>query len=108
MFLSWCTYYIVLLFYVVATVSLAIQNGLLCLSSIAMALMFYYEWNVCLNVAVFSILTVVVIILASGANLATVANTISIEKDWIVVIADENKDTLAGNYIIIRAKFIST
>ena len=62
-----------------------------------MALIFYFNWNVCLNVVLFSILTIVIILLASGANLATVANTISIEKDWIVVIADGNKDTLAGN-----------
>ena len=80
--------------------SLVIQNGLLSLSSIGMALMFYFEWNVCLNPVVFSILTVFVILLASGANLATVANTISIEKDWIVVIADGNKDILAGTYTI--------
>lgn len=80
--------------------SLIIQNGLLSLSSVAMALMFYFDWNVCLNVKIFSALTVVVIVLVSGANLATVANTISIEKDWVVVIADGNKDTLAGNLLL--------
>ncbi len=64
-----------------------------------MALMFFFQWNVCLNVVVFGILAVVVIVFASGANLATVANTISIEKDWIVVIADGNEDTLAGNLL---------
>ena len=83
-------------FSTVAALSLIIQNGLLSFSSVAMALMFYFQWNVCLNVVLFGILVVVVILLTSGANLATVANTISIEKDWIVVIADGNKDTLAG------------
>ena len=76
--------------------SLLVQNGFLAVCSIALAMMFYYNLNVCLNVLMFGILSVVVILLASGANLATVANTISIEKDWIVVLADGNKDTLAG------------
>ncbi len=73
-----------------------IQNGLLVISSVVMAVMFYFDLNVCSNVLVFCLLTVVIILLTSGANLATVANTISIEKDWIVVIADGNEDTLAG------------
>lgn len=79
-----------------AATSLVVQNGLLSLSSVGMALMFHFNWSVCLNVVVFSVLTVCIILLASGANLATVANTISIEKDWVVVIADGNIDTLAG------------
>ena len=60
--------------------------------------MFWFNWTVCLNVVVFSVLTVFIVILASGANLATVANTISIEKDWVVVIADGNVDTLASKW----------
>jgi hypothetical protein len=80
----------------VAATSLLVQNGLLSLASIGMALMFWFNWTVCLNVVVFGVLTVFIIILTSGANLATVANTISIEKDWIVVIADGNVDALAG------------
>ena len=67
-----------------------------------MALMFYFRWNVCLNVLLFGILAAGVIILTSGANLATVANTISIEKDWIVIIADGNKDNLAGKQILCK------
>ena len=76
--------------------TLIIQNGLLSLASVVMALMFFYDWTVCHSMVIFSVTTVCIILLASGANLATVANTISIEKDWIVVIADGNKDTLAG------------
>lgn len=79
-----------------AIVSLLIQNGLLCLSAVAMALMFKFDWTACHNLVVFGILSVVAILFASGANLATVANTISIEKDWVVIIADGNEDTLAG------------
>lgn len=84
----------------VAIISLLVQNGLLCLSAIAMALMFKFDWTACHDVVAFTVLSVVAILFASGANLATVANTISIEKDWIVVIADGNDDTLAGNLAI--------
>lgn len=76
--------------------SLLIQNSLVALCAVMLALMFSQGWDVCQNVAVFSCLTVVVTLLGSGSMLATVANTISIEKDWVVVLADGNKDTLAG------------
>ena len=82
--------------FVVAMTSLIIQNGLLSLASVVMALMFYFDWNVCLKLTIFSVLSGTIILLASGANLATVANTIAIEKDWVVVIADGNEDSLAG------------
>lgn len=88
------------IFFTVATMTLIVQNGLLSLASVGMALMFHFNWNVCLDVVVFSVLTVCIILLASGANLATVANTISIEKDWVVVIADQNVDTLAGTDVV--------
>lgn len=81
----------------VVITSLVFQNGLLFLSSVVMALMFHFEWNVCLNVVIFSVLAAVVILLAAGANLAAVVSTISIEKDWITVVADGNMDALAGN-----------
>ena len=80
----------------VAWMSLLIQNSLVALCAVTLALMFSQGWDVCQNVAVFSCLTVVVTLLGSGSMLATVANTISIEKDWVVVLADGNKDTLAG------------
>ena len=52
----------------------------------------------CNNIVVFASLIPLVIVLGAGANLATIANTISIEKDWIVVLADKQKDTLAGEW----------
>lgn len=60
--------------------------------------MFGLDLGICSDVplSVFIVLAILVIFLGSGANLATVANTIAIEKDWIVVIADKNEDTLAG------------
>ena len=47
----------------------------------------------------FSLASGLVIFLGSAANLATVANTIAIERDWVVVIADKNKDTLASKLL---------
>ena len=66
--------------------------------------MFGLDLSICSDVPlpVFIILSILVIFLGSGANLATVANTIAIEKDWIVVIADKNKDTLAGKSVMQR------
>lgn len=84
----------------VVSVSLLVQNSLVALCSVAIALMFALDWNVCQHVVIFACLTPLVIIFGSGANLATVANTISIEKDWIVVIADKNENTLASELCI--------
>ena len=58
--------------------------------------MFGLDWGVCDNPVIFGSLIPLVVLLGAGANLATIANTISIEKDWIVVIADKQEDTLAG------------
>ena len=55
----------------------------------------------CQNIVAFGCLIPLVIVFGSGANLATVANTISIEKDWVVVIADKNENTLAGEQILV-------
>ena len=82
----------------VASVSLLIQNTLLLLCAVVLALMFQLDLGACSDTptALFAVLCTLVILLGAGANLATVANTISIEKDWIVVIADKNEKTLAG------------
>ena len=39
---------------------------------------------------------VLVILSGSISNLATVTNTIAIEKDWVVVIADNDSSVLAS------------
>ena len=79
-------------------VSLLVQNGLVCLCAVGLAVMFGLDLGICDNpsLSLFICLSALVIFLGATANLATVANTIAIEKDWIVVIADKNKDTLAG------------
>ncbi len=86
----------------VVWVSLIVQNGLVALCSLVLALMFNFDWNVCQNVAVFSSLVTFVILLAAAAKLATVTNTISIERDWVVVVADGHENTLASKMIMLR------
>ena len=82
----------------VVWVSLLVQNGLVCLCAVGLAFMFGLNLGICDNpsLPLFIFLSALVIFLGATANLATVANTIAIEKDWIVVIADKNKHTLAG------------
>ena len=71
------------------------------LCSVAIALLLQEDWGVCQNIVAFGCLIPLVIVFGSGANLATVANTISIEKDWVVVIADKNENTLAGEQFLV-------
>ena len=54
--------------------------------------------DVCSHRLYFGIFMVAVILLVTISYLATVANTISIEKDWVVVIADKNTNTLASEF----------
>lgn len=77
--------------------SLFIQNCLVSLCSVVLALAFSFdEVSVCGgNPLYFSLTVVGVVILGSAGNLATLANTISIERDWIVAIAENNKSTLS-------------
>ena len=78
-------------------VTLLVQNGFVFFSTVLFSLMFYYQWDVCGHTVIFGSLMVLVILSGSISNLATVANTISVEKDWVVVIADDNSKTLAGS-----------
>ena len=79
-------------------VSLLVQNSLVLANATLFALMFYYSWDVCGHQLVFGLLMVGVVLLGSLAQLATVANTISVERDWVVVIADGNSCVLAGGF----------
>ena len=84
----------------VAGASLIVQNSLVAICSVALAVAFHDRFSIsyCNDVRWFFLVTCVVIITGSLANLATVANTISIERDWVVVIADKNKNTLASKH----------
>ena len=73
-----------------------VQNSLVAMNATLLSIMFYYSLTVCNNVLLFGVLVVGVIIFGALANLATVANTIAVERDWVVVVADKNSATLAG------------
>ncbi len=77
--------------------SLIVQNTLVAINTILLSIMFYYSLTVCNNVVLFGISVVGVVLLGALANLATVANTIAVERDWVVVIADKNSSILASN-----------
>ena len=74
------------------------QNSLVAACSVVLAIAFHNNFNIsyCKDVGQFFLVACVVVVMGTVANLATVANTISIERDWVVVIADKNKNTLAS------------
>ena len=84
-------------------VTLLSQNTLLVVGAIVLSLMFLFQWNICSGtVVVFAGLSAIVIVVASLSNLATVANIISIEKDWVVVIAGKDENALAGKHACLK------
>lgn len=83
--------------------SLLVQNSLVPINAVLFALMFYYSWDVCSAKLFFWLMMIGVLSLGSVSQLATVASTISIERDWIVVLADGDSNTLAGMYKIMVA-----
>jgi len=67
------------------------------LCAVVFGLAFHFDFSRCDGaIGMFILVSCLVIFFGSSANLATVANTIAIERDWVVVIADNNKDTLAS------------
>ena len=52
---------------------------------------------------IFLILAVVLVLLAIIARLSSLGTTIAIERDWVVVIAKENKSMLAGKMSLIQS-----
>ncbi|KAM9307671.1 ferroportin-like [Gastrophryne carolinensis] len=88
----------------VAHASLFIQNSSVTACCIVLMLVFSYKneieqiWHGWLTVFCYG----VVIILADLANLASTALTITIQKDWIVVITGNNRSQLAGMNATVR------
>ena len=72
-------------------------------NAVLLSFMFYYSLTVCDSLILFGILMVGVVLLGALGNLATVGNTIAVERDWVVVIADKNSATLASKnvYMIV-------
>ncbi|XP_064410152.1 solute carrier family 40 member 1 [Latimeria chalumnae] len=87
-----------------AHASLFIQNSSVTVCSIVLMLIFSYKhwieqmWDGWLTVAFYT----GVIILADVANLASTALTITIQRDWIVVITGDNRGQLAGMNATVR------
>lgn len=77
-------------------ISLLVQNVLVLLCAVVLAVAFVLHVSACEGLLPFALTVVAVIILGSSANLATVANTIAVERDWVVVIADKNESSLGG------------
>uniref|UniRef100_A0AAY4C3J5 Solute carrier family 40 member n=1 Tax=Denticeps clupeoides TaxID=299321 RepID=A0AAY4C3J5_9TELE len=88
----------------VAHASLFIQNISVTVCSIVFMLVFSYKkqieqiWDGWLTVVCYT----VVIVLADVANLASTALTITIQRDWIVVITGYNRGHLAGMNATMR------
>ncbi|XP_066441521.1 solute carrier family 40 member 1-like [Eleutherodactylus coqui] len=88
----------------VAHASLFIQNSSVTACCVVLMLVFSYKneieqiWHGWLTVICYG----VVIILADLANLASTALTITIQKDWIVVITGDNRSQLAGMNATVR------
>ncbi|XP_044862257.1 solute carrier family 40 member 1-like isoform X1 [Mauremys mutica] len=88
----------------VAHASLFIQNSSVTACCVVLMLVFSYKteieqmWHGWFTVFCYA----VVIILADLANLASTALTITIQKDWIVVITGDNRGQLAGMNAAIR------
>uniref|UniRef100_A0A452HHK2 Solute carrier family 40 member n=1 Tax=Gopherus agassizii TaxID=38772 RepID=A0A452HHK2_9SAUR len=90
----------------VAHASLFIQNSSVTACCVVLMLVFSYKseieqmWHGWFTVSVFCY--AMVIILADLANLASTALTITVQKDWIVVITGDNRGQLAGMNAAIR------
>ncbi|XP_050795664.1 solute carrier family 40 member 1-like [Gopherus flavomarginatus] len=88
----------------VAHASLFIQNSSVTACCVVLMLVFSYKseieqmWHGWFTVFCYA----VVIILADLANLASTALTITVQKDWIVVITGDNRGQLAGMNAAIR------
>ncbi|KAH9496913.1 hypothetical protein Btru_010169 [Bulinus truncatus] len=92
-----------------ARLSIVLQNVLviLCAAVIYSFLMFKEEL---LDIGEWTryVAYALIIVLASAANLASIANTIAVEKDWIVEICDRNEEKLATMTATMRAIDLST
>ena len=80
-------------------VTLISQNLFVMVSAIVMSLLFELHWSICENFVMFAALIPLIMLFGSGGFLATTANLIALEKDWVVVVSDKNEDTLASEFI---------
>eukprot|EP00794_Sanderia_malayensis_P003608 gene3608-4118_t len=76
----------------VVRVSLLVQNLLVCASALVILAILFRKPG---HPALLKVCEASIIILGSLANLASQANTIAVERDWVVVVSDDDKNLLA-------------
>jgi hypothetical protein len=81
---------------------LAIQNLVASLCCALLAAFFWFDDTSSWPALLLDALPVVAILLAVIANLASVGYQIAVEKDWIVVISDNDNDVLAKMNSVFR------
>ena len=82
------------MFYVVAQVSLVIQNVAVIICGVLLLIMLELEQPI--QHPFVTILEAHIIIVGSIADLSSVGTKIAVEKDWVVVIAGSDKAQLAS------------
>ena len=90
-------YIIKFVFVLVIRISLFIQNLLVCLSALVILAILFRKPG---HPGVLKVCEAAIIILGAASNLASQASTIAIERDWVVVVAADDKDFLAGLFLI--------
>lgn len=93
-----------------AQVSLVLQNVLIILSAAVIYCFLMFKEEL-LDIGEWTryVAYALIIVLASAANLATIANTIAVEKDWIVEICNKDEEKLASKllgYFLLLIKLI--
>ncbi|XP_059177687.1 solute carrier family 40 member 1-like [Physella acuta] len=92
-----------------AQVSLVLQNVLIILSAAVIYCFLMFKEEL-LDIGEWTryVAYALIIVLASAANLATIANTIAVEKDWIVEICNKDEEKLATMTATMRAIDLTT
>ena len=85
---------LLLLFDLVAQVSLIIQNVAVIICGVLLLIMLELEHHI--QHPFITLLEAVIIIVGSIADLSSVGTKIAVEKDWVVVIAGSDKSLLAS------------
>ncbi|XP_039613843.1 solute carrier family 40 member 1 [Polypterus senegalus] len=88
----------------VAQTSLVVQNTSVILCGVLLMVVFLYkaQLNVLLGGWLLTVCYIFIITIANVANLASTAMGITIQRDWIIVVAGENRNRLANMNATVR------
>ena len=79
--------------------TLILQNGLIIICAVFFYVFIVYRDDlITIGAWMEYVAYGLIIVVSSAANLAAIANTIAVEKDWIVEIAGRNEERLASKY----------